>query len=177
MFSQGFFYNQKNRCDVFKYHEKWESQEETQGAAALRNEWDEIVDQVLLLFLNLIIGKQDFISLKEFCVMEYKTKKPNNLIPNRSCLKSNVSPTSVNFLYEHGGLHPVMLVISVLVLSRRLLCRWKYLLKDVLLDRLSPFSNMFLGLPSLCCCCALLHAVRNSVPWNLASYFLNSTFL
>ena len=56
MFSQGFFYNQKNRCDVFKYHEKWESQEETQGAAALRHEWDEIVYQVLLLFLNLIIG-------------------------------------------------------------------------------------------------------------------------
>ena len=56
MFGQGFSYNQKNRCDVFKYHEKWESQEETQGAAALRHEWDEIVDQVLLLFLNLIIG-------------------------------------------------------------------------------------------------------------------------
>ena len=65
MFGQGFSCKQQNRCDVFKDHEEWESQEETQGAAALRHKWDEIIDQVLLLFLNLVIGKQDFISLKE----------------------------------------------------------------------------------------------------------------
>ena len=134
--AKSFPQSQQNRCEVVKYHEEREPQEETQGATALRYKRDEIVDQVFLLNLNLVVGKQDFISyFKIFKIIEDICR--TYCLPNFSRLTSNLSPTSVNFLYEHGGLHPVILVISVLVLSRRIMFRLKYLL----FKKFVKFSN------------------------------------